>query len=225
MIRHVRLFAAAILLLLLATPALAQSGRLIYHDDANKLDRSQVQRAAQPLINRGATVALYAEDSGGDAAFQQRLEQDGLASGSSIRRDVIAIYVSLSDRYSAIRFGDQWNDALSTNDNYEQIRTNDLNAGLSPNSFSDGFVNALGAIDKAAANPPTASGGTQINFNFTPLVLGVIFLALLFVGGPIVWRSISKRRAVAQAYARARQAAEDARKQAGAAIADMGQEM
>jgi hypothetical protein len=224
MIRHVRLIAAAILLLLLATPALAQSGRLIYHDDANKLDSSRVQRAAQPLINRGATVALYAENTGGDAAFQQRLEQDGLASGSSIRSDVIAIYVSL-DRYSAIRFGDQWNDALSTDNNYERIRTSDLNAGLSANSFSDGFVNALGAIDEAIANPPTAGGGTQINFNFTPLVLGVIFLVLLFVGGPIVWRSISKRRAIAQAYARARQAAEDARKQAGAAIADMGQEM
>src|SRR3982750_1528793 len=120
MIRQCRSIAAAILLLLLllATPALAQGGRLVYHDDAGMLNRSRVQSAAQPLINRGATVAVYAEDSGGDAAFQQRLEQDGLASGSSIRRDVIAIFVSL-DRYSAIRFGDQWNDALSTNDNYE----------------------------------------------------------------------------------------------------------
>src|SRR5215207_6093636 len=100
------IFISAAILLLLATPALAQSGRLIYHDDAGRLDRSQVQSAAQPLINRGATVALYAENTGGDAAFRQRLEQDGLASGSSIRSDVIAIYVSL-DRYSAIRFGDQ----------------------------------------------------------------------------------------------------------------------
>src|SRR5215207_11200581 len=106
MVRIVRTLIAAILLLLLATPSLAQSGRLIYHDDAGRLDRSRVQSAAQPLINRGATVALYAENTGGDAAFQQRLEQDGLASGSSIRSDVIAIYVSL-DRYSAIRFGDQ----------------------------------------------------------------------------------------------------------------------
>jgi hypothetical protein len=225
MTRIVRSFAAAILLLLLATPALAQSGRLIYHDDAGKLDRSRVQRAAQPLLNRGATVALYAENTGGDAAFQQRLEQDGLASGSSIRSDVIAVFVSLQDRYSGIRFGDQWNAALSTNDNYEQIRKNKLNAGLSASSFTDGFVNALGAIDQAIASPPTAGGGTQINFNPTPLVLGVIFLVLLFVGGPLIWRSVSKRRAIAQAYARARQAAEDARKQAGAAIADLGQVM
>ena len=83
------------LLLLLATPALAQGGRLIYHDDAGRLDRSRVQSAAQPLINRGATVAMYAENTGGAAAFQQRLEQDGLANGSSIRPDVIAIFVSL----------------------------------------------------------------------------------------------------------------------------------
>src|SRR5689334_10129019 len=225
MIRHVRLIAAVILLLLLATPALAQGGRLIYHDDAGKLDRTQVQRAAQPLLNRGATVAIYTENTGGDTGFQQRLEQDGLASGSSIRSGVIAIFVSLKDRYSGIRFGDRWNAALSTNDNYEQIRKDQLNAGLSPSGFTDGFVNALNAIDQAIASPPTAGGGTQINFNPTPQVLGVIFLVLLFVGGPLLWRSISKRRAIAQAYARARQAAEDAHKQAGAAIADMGQVM
>jgi hypothetical protein len=160
----------AVLLLLLATPALAQSGRLIYHDDAGMLDRSRVQSAAQPLINRGATVAVYAEDSGGDAAFQQRLEQDGLANGPSIRTDVIAIFVSLQDRYSAIRFGDQWNAALSTNDNYEQIRQNELNPGLSASSFTNGFVNALNAIDQAIVSPPTVGGGTEINFNPTPLV-------------------------------------------------------
>ena len=56
MIRRFRSIAAAILLLLLlATPALAQGGRLVYHDDAGKLDRSRVQSAAQPLINRGIT--------------------------------------------------------------------------------------------------------------------------------------------------------------------------
>ncbi|MEO7910868.1 MAG: chromosome partitioning protein ParA, partial [Roseiflexaceae bacterium] len=222
--RIFRSITVAILLLLLATPALAQGGKLVYHDDAGRLDRSRVQSAAQPLINRGATVAVYAEESGNDATFQQRLEQDGLAQGASISNNVIAIFVSL-DRYSAIRFGDQWNAALSTNDNYDQIRKNDLNAGLSPSDFSDGFVNALNAIDQAIASPPTVGGGTTNNFNFTPLVLGVIFLALLFVGGPILWRSVSKRRAIANAYAAARQAAEDARKQAGAAIADMGQVM
>src|SRR5215213_9229509 len=120
MVRIFRSLIAAIVLLLLATPALAQGGKLVYHDDANRLDRSRVQSAAQPLINRGATVAVYAENSGGDAAFQQRLEQDGLANGALIRKDVIAIFVSL-DHYSAIRFGDQWNEVLLTNNNYEQI--------------------------------------------------------------------------------------------------------
>ena len=81
MIRRFQLIAAAMVLLLLATPALAQSGGLVYHDDAGKLDRSRVQSAARPLINRGATVAIYSADSGGDAAFRARLEQDGLASG------------------------------------------------------------------------------------------------------------------------------------------------
>ena len=64
MVRIFRAITAAILLLLLATPALAQSGRLIYHDDASRLDRARVQSAAQPLITRGAIVAVYAEESG-----------------------------------------------------------------------------------------------------------------------------------------------------------------
>jgi chromosome segregation ATPase len=225
MIRRSRFIAAILLLLLLATPALAQSGELIFRDNAGKLDRSRVQSAAQRLINRGATVAIYTADSGGDAAFRSQLEQDGLASGSSIRSDVVAIFVSLDDRYSGIRFGDRWNAALGTNNNYEQIRTTKLNAGLSASDFTDGVVNALNAIDQAIANPPSAGGGTEVNINFTPLVLGGIFLVLLFVGGPLIWRTISKRRAAAQAYAQARQGAEDARRQAGAAIADMGQAM
>src|SRR5689334_19086976 len=127
MIRRYRFIAAAILLLLLATPALAQGGGLVYHDGAGKLDRSRVQSAARSLINRGATVAIYTANSGGAAAFQAQLEQDGLASGSSIRSDVIAIFVSLGDRYSGIRFGDRWNAALATNNNYERIRTDVLN--------------------------------------------------------------------------------------------------
>ena len=218
-----RLLAFLALLLLTTLPALAQSGKLIYQDDAGKLDRTQVARAAQPLISRSANVAIYTANSGGETDFRRRLQQDGLASGGGIEPNTIAIYVSLNDRYSGMLFGDRWNAALATNDNYETIRTNDLNAGLSPSSFTSGVVNALGAIDRSIASPPQTGGGTTVNVNFVPIVLGVIFLVLLFVVVPLVVRAIGKRRAAAQAFARARQAADDARKRAGAAIADMGQ--
>src|SRR5205814_198268 len=109
------------------------------------------------------------------------------------------------------------------NNNYESIRTSELNAGLAAGDVTGGFVNALSAIDRAIASPPRPGGGTTVNVNFVPIVLGVIFLVLLFVVVPLIWRSYSKRRAAAQAFVSARQANEDARRQAGAAIADMGQ--
>jgi hypothetical protein len=221
-----RLIAPLVLLLVLALPVLAQ-GSLIYHDDAGKLNRSRVQQAAAPLISRGARVAVYTVESGNETDFQQRLQQDGLADSSgAINTNMIAIYVSYSPRYSAIRFGDRWNAALNTNNNYESIRTAQLNAGLQANDATGGFVNSLSAIDRAIANPPTAGGGTTVNVGsgtFLPIVLGAIFLVLLFVAGPLLWRSYSKRRAATQAFDKARQAAQDARRQAGVAIADMGQ--
>src|SRR5689334_5574277 len=111
--RHFRCIAAAILLLLLATPALAQSGQLIYHDDAGRLSRAQVTSAAQKLIARGAQVAIYTVNSNGGADdFQRRLEADGLAQGGSIKPDAITIYISYNPRYSEIRAGDTWNAAL-----------------------------------------------------------------------------------------------------------------
>lgn len=226
--RAVRLIALSFLLLLLTTPALAQSGALIYHDDAGRLDRSRVQSAAARLVDRGAKVAIYTTTGGDANDFQQRLVQDGLASGGTIDPYLVAIYVSTGPNYSEIRGGDNWNAALKTNNNIDAIRNNELNVGLRSGSFTDGFVNALTAIDSAIASPPSTSGGTQVNVGsgtFTPIVVGVVLLVLLLVGGPIAWRSISKRRAVAQAFEQARQAAEQARRQAGAAIADLGQTM
>jgi hypothetical protein len=224
--RAFRGFALLALLLLLATPALAQGGQLFYHDDAGRLDRSRVESAARPLINRGANVAVYTTTGGGADDFQQRLEQDGLASGGTVDAALVAIYVSTSPNYSEIRGGDKWNAALKTNNNIDAIRNNELNVGLRSGDYTTGFINALTAINNAIANPPSQGGGTQVNVAsgvFTPIVLGVIFLVLLLIGGPIVWRALSKRRSVAQAFEKARQAADAARKQAGAAIADFGQ--
>jgi TPM domain len=220
----VRTIAPLLLLLLLAAPALAQSGRLIYHDDAGRLDRSKVQSAARSLTDRGAQVAIYTVASnGGPDDFLRRLEQDGLYKNGSANPALIAIYVSFSPRYSEIRGGDNWNAALKTNNNIDAIRNNELNPGLAAGDATAGFVNALKAVDQSVASPPRAGGGTTVNVNFVPIVLGVIFLVLLLVGGPIVWRSISRRRTAAQALQGALQAAEQARRQAGAAIADLGQ--
>ncbi len=236
MSKWLRLIAPLVVLLVLAAPALAQSGDLTYRDEAGRLDRARVERAAQPLIARGARVAIYTVDSGGENDFRDRLQEDGLGSGGSINSNLVAIYISFDPRYSEIRGGDRWNAALATNNNIDAIRRNELNAGLAADDITGGVVNALSAIDRAIENPPTTGGGTTIiNPEKTPeeiaaeartsnlVIYSVLGLVLLFVGGPLLWRTYSKRRAVAQAFERARQGAEEARRQAGAAIADMGQ--
>lgn len=214
----IRIIIAAALLLLLVVPALAQ-GRVIIDDPGGRLDRAAVERAARPLINRGAAVAIYVVDSGGQDDFVERLIDDGLArSDRVLLSNVVGIYVAVNDRFSSIAYGDQWSDALAVNDNYEVIRQGDLNPGLSDGDYTGGVVAALGAIDEAIRNPPVPGGGTSINFDPTPIVLGVGGLAAAGAGGYYVLR----RRRVAQTRAGAAQRLKDAREGAGALIADLG---
>ncbi|NTU86075.1 MAG: hypothetical protein HGA45_43230 [Chloroflexales bacterium] len=217
--RHlIRIAVAAALLLLLATPALAQ-GRVIIDDPGGRLDEDAVRQAARALVNRGATVAVYIVDSGGQEDFVERLVDDGLArSNEVLLSNVIGIYVAVNDRFSSIAFGDQWSDALAVNDNYEVIRKGDLGPGLSDGDFTGGVATALGAINEAIENPPVPGGGTNINFDPTPIVLGLGGLAAAGVGGAVV---ISRRR-TAKSRADAQQRLKDAREGAGAIIADLG---
>jgi hypothetical protein len=222
--KHIRWIALLILLVLLAAPVLAQSGKLLLHDDARQLNQGQVQRAAQPLVDRGAQVAIYTVASGGGADdFLQRLERDGLASNGTVNPSLIGIYISFSPHYSEIRAGDRWNAALKTNNNIDAIRNNELNPGLAAGDPTAGVANALKAIDQSIASPPRAGGGTTVNVNFVPLVLGAIVLVALLFVGPAIWRSYSKRRTAAQELASVRESSQQSRRQAGAAIADMGQ--
>ncbi len=125
-----RWWIGVVLTLVFLTPVLAQ-GRLVIVDPDGRLNQTDVRAAADPLLRRGAQVAVYVVDSGGEADFERRLIADGLArSDGAVRSTLIAIYVAVNDRYSAIWFGDEWSDALAVNDNYKLIRTDKLNPGL-----------------------------------------------------------------------------------------------
>jgi F0F1-type ATP synthase membrane subunit b/b' len=134
----------------------------------------------------------------------------------------IVYLVALDQRNVFIYYGADYNASLGPT--YKNIADQDMIPQFARSDITGGIVAGINGTVEAIDNPP--GSGTNINVGsgtFTPVVLGVIFLVLLFVVGPIAWRGLSKRRAAAQALAKARQDAEGARKQAGAAIADFGQ--
>lgn len=211
-----------LLLAMLVVPTLAQSNPTIV-DETGNLDVAAVQRAAQPLVARGARVGVFLVQRGGESDALRRYQRAGLASGNAINADTIAIYVSFDPRYSEIAHGDRWNAALSTNDNVETIRQNQLNPGLASGNATRGVVDALTAIERSIVTPPTPAGGTTVNINPVPIVAGVIFLVLLAVAGPMLWSGFQKRRAAAKALEAARTAMEEARRLASSAIVDLSQ--
>ncbi|MCS6937837.1 MAG: chromosome partitioning protein ParA [Roseiflexus sp.] len=212
----------ALLMIVLVAPTLAQSNPTII-DETESLDRAAVRRAAQPLVDRGARVGVFLVQRGGENDALRRYQRAGLASGSAINADTIAIYVSFNPRYSEIAYGDRWNAALRTNDNAETIRQNQLNPGLASGNATRGVVDALTAIERSIASPPVPAGGTTININPVPIVAGVIFLVLLAVAGPTLWSGFQRRRAAAKALEAARAATEEARRLASSAIVDLSQ--
>jgi hypothetical protein len=213
-----RLAAALALVLLLAVPALAQ-GQVIIRDAGGRLDASEIRQAASDLVDRGATVAVYVVDNGDNDDFTERLIDDGLVrSDGAMLTNVVGIYVAINDRYSEIAYGDEWAEALAVNDNAEAIRLSDLNPGLSSGDYTQGVADALVAINEAVESPPVPGGGTQIDFDPTPIVAGGLGLAAV-AGGAAVYAG---RRRVAKARADAQQRLKDAREGAGALIADLG---
>jgi hypothetical protein len=216
-------FAAAaaplLLLLLLVGPARAQ-GQLIIVDPGGRLDRGAIEDAAAPLLDQGAEIGIYLVQSGGDADFLDRLVDDGLARSDGLARTkLIAIYAALDQRYSAIRYGDDWAYALGVNDNYDAIRQAEFNPGLSSGDFTQGYVDALAAIETAAANPPTAGGGTEVNVDLRPIAAVGGGLAVVAAGGV----ALSRRNAARRRRAAVEQKLKEAREGAGVLIAALGQ--
>ena len=213
-----RLLAAVALLLLLAVPALAQ-GRVIIRDESGQLDQGRIERAARDLVSSGAEVAVYFVNEGSEDNFLSRLSADGLVSGTRARVNMLAIYVGLDNRYSSIRFGDGFNEPLLTNNNYQAIRSNVLNAGLSGGDFTAAVADTLAAVDDAVQNPPVPGGGTEVNVDPTPIAVGGVSVIAAAAGG---YALVRRRRALATMKA-AEDRFKQAREGAGTAIATLGQ--
>ncbi len=214
----IRLIALAALALVLALPGLAGAqGRVLIDDTTGQVDTATVQRAAQALTRKGATVVVLVSDQTGSdpqAYASQKLRANGIQA-SPLDPSAVIYLVALDRRNVFIYYGADWNATLGPS--YKTIADRDMIPQLARGNYTDALVAGINGTVSAIDNPPGAPT------SLTPIAIAIVVIALLVIGVPLLLRSLGRRRAAAQAFAQARQAAEDARRRAGAAIADFGQ--
>jgi uncharacterized membrane protein YgcG len=135
---------ALLSLLAAALPASAQ-GEFVIESDAEPLDAGPIMEAAQPLMDRGAIVAIYFVQSGERDEFNNRLRDDDLMRGDNLEDNLIAIFVSLDDRYSEIAYGARWVDILRPR--AEGIKSSALDGNLREGAYTLAYARALEELD------------------------------------------------------------------------------
>jgi uncharacterized membrane protein YgcG len=135
---------AIVTLLSTAIPVMAQ-GEFIINSDAEPLDAGPIMEAARPLMDRGAIVAIYFVRTGERDEFNNRLRDDDLMRGDNLEDNLIAIFVSLDDRYSEITYGARWVDVLRPR--AEGIKSSALDGNLREGAYTLAYARALEELD------------------------------------------------------------------------------
>lgn len=198
----------AFIALLLLTGCAAQAsspGHLIIIDETERLSQSRVAQAAAPLVKRGATVAIFiverGDDNGNDMTIH--LANAGLRGSDRIVPHALAIYVSYKPRYSELRAGSDWGDALSQ-EVLHTIRTEALNPALRNGDLTDGVVETLKRFESTlvwrSIRLPRSSDMPFMAFIMIGIAGLVIAIRLVFFKSPessyhssSSWRSDSSR--------------------------------
>jgi hypothetical protein len=142
-------------------PALAQQDGL-YIEAERTVEIGPITAAAQPLIDRGAQVALFLVGQGGFEDANARLQANGWMEGDLIADNLIAIYVSFDPNYSEIIYGDQFVSALEGR--AEGIRTEFLNPNLRERQYTLALTRTLEAIERILLTPAPNPFSGQVNF-------------------------------------------------------------
>ena len=148
-----------LVLMILVLPVHAQevnvdTGNLVIQSDSIPLDVEAITEAADPLLDRGATVAIYLADEGGLETWDRWLREHGLLQGSTYLDEFIGIYVSLGTRNLSIDYGINWEAQLAPR--AEGIWSSELGPNLREESYDLAFISTLQAIDAALADTPIA---------------------------------------------------------------------
>jgi ribosomal protein L29 len=131
------------------TACAQQPGQLALEDRAEVLERSKIEAAAAPLLNAGHTVAIFTVNNGDETGqdFSQRLQKAGLWRSNDIHPDILAIYVSLTPRYSELRAGSNFSSALP-DELLRTIRLEQLNPNLRAGTMSTGVEATLKLFER-----------------------------------------------------------------------------
>lgn len=142
-------------LFLLAATTLSAFSRepfgLAIVDESGRLERAALEKAARPLLARGAAIAVVLVRQGGRQDAVKQLSQLGLLSGSQISPSGLFLYVSLEPHYSELRAGARFSDELPAGQ-LEQIRNQTLNPQLRAEHYQQSFDDSLGELERRLAH-------------------------------------------------------------------------
>ncbi len=217
--RRVQVWSVVVgLWLLLIGSALAQTGSVHIEDPDQLLGRDggPVRQAADRLASEGADVIVVAAGSAAgnnetDAAqyLDTYLARNNIAPNSrSLQPNQIVFFVARDARYTGLWYGQRWIEALRPVG--DRIQRQQMNPRFAANDISGGLVAGIDAA-RTTINPPTPTAVYLIGGVLAATAVGVVVMPLL-----------RKRRAAAGALTEARERMEQARRAAGAAIADLG---
>lgn len=205
--------------LVLALPALAQSGSVRIEDPDNLLGAGagEVQQAAQQLADQGAQVIVVAAGQSAGANQQAALDyldtflsQENIApSKEQLGPTQIVFYVPTFARLTALYYGTSWKAKLDPVE--DRIRNEQMTPQFAAGNIAGGLVAGINGV-RTTLNPPTPTGVYVIGGALATAAVGAAAVPVL-----------RKRRATADALGQARERWEQARRRAGTAIADLGQ--
>lgn len=161
---------------------------LVVIDEVKQLDRPALQQAAEPLLQRGASVAVVLVRHGDERDVVKQLSQLGLWSGTQIAPAGILVYVSLDPRYSQLRAGTRFSDDLAPAA-LEEVRQEMLNPQLRQEHFQKASVASLQGLEQRLAHRLTAKQWIQRGTLAVLTFVGLHFLGFWEWLGESFWGS------------------------------------
>src|SRR5690606_34334739 len=117
-----------------------------------ELDEAAVATAAQPLIDKGAVLALYIGDGTVEDGYDWLVEQD-LMRGENFEDNLIGILVGFESREIEIVYGANFERAIAPR--AESIISGNIGPNLRENQHTLAMVSALGALNGIVQAPDT----------------------------------------------------------------------